>query len=63
MRRLWLDGILQKEVPMSYETVEREASQKNEGFHLATTLWNYPSEAIRLTQRLLSHIHLVYVQP
>ena len=26
---LWLDGILQKEVPLSYETVEREASQKN----------------------------------
>ena len=29
MRRLWLDGILQKEVPLSYETVERETSQKN----------------------------------
>ena len=29
MRRLWLDGILQKEVPLSCETVEREASQKN----------------------------------
>ena len=29
MRGLWLDGILQKEVPLSYETVEREASRKN----------------------------------
>ena len=29
MRRLWLDGILQNEVPLSYETVQREASQEN----------------------------------
>ena len=29
MRRLWLDGILQKEVPLSCETAEREASQAN----------------------------------
>ena len=29
MRRLWLDGIFQKEVPLSCETVERKASQKN----------------------------------
>ena len=28
MIRLWLDEILQKEVPLSYETIEREASQK-----------------------------------
>ena len=52
MRRLWLDGILQKEVPLSCETVERGSITKERpfgGFHLATTLWNHPSEAIGLT--------------
>ena len=65
MRRLWLDGILQKEVPSSYETVEREASQKNvlSEDSIYTTQWNHPSKAIGLTQCLLSHLHLVYVQP
>ena len=62
-KRLWLHGILQKKVPLSYKKVEREASQKNGGFHLTTTLWKHPRETIGLTQCLLSHLCLVYVQP